>query len=259
MGFFWGGKKTAEAYDNAARFLADGDAVMIDLRHNGGGSPDAVQYLISHFVEPNTADRHLLHGRGQDRPPHEPRLAPCGTFVGKPLYVLTSGTTASAAEEFVGHVAGFKLGEVIGENTAGAGFRNQFFPVEGGYVISVSVGRAVLASTGKDWKASAFAPTIEGRRRQRARRGPGPRAPANRHLPRAAMRKRRLEAQAALLDAKVNPAAPALPAERYAGSYDGGRSVTIDGGTLSYQRAQEAEGCVDRARRNEFGGSTRTR
>ena len=46
------------------------------------------------------------------------------------------------AEEFVGHVAGFKLGEVIGETTAGAGFRNQFYPVSGGYVISVSVGRA---------------------------------------------------------------------------------------------------------------------
>ena len=53
MGFFWGGTKTAEAYDNATRFLRDGDAAMIDLRHNGGGSPDAVQYLISHFVEPN--------------------------------------------------------------------------------------------------------------------------------------------------------------------------------------------------------------
>ena len=48
-------------------------------------------------------------------------------MVGKPLYVLTSGGTASAAEEFIGHVAGYKLGELIGENTAGAGFRNEFF------------------------------------------------------------------------------------------------------------------------------------
>jgi C-terminal processing protease CtpA/Prc len=50
IGFFWGGKKTAEVYDSAARFLRDGDAAVIDLRHNGGGSPDAVQYLISHFL-----------------------------------------------------------------------------------------------------------------------------------------------------------------------------------------------------------------
>ena len=50
-------------------------------------------------------------------------------MVGKPLYVLTSGGTASAAEEFTGHVAGYKLGELIGENTAGAGFRNEFYPL----------------------------------------------------------------------------------------------------------------------------------
>jgi hypothetical protein len=53
IGFFWGGKPTEEAYDNAMRFLRDGDAAIIDLRHNGGGSPDAVRYLISHFLEPN--------------------------------------------------------------------------------------------------------------------------------------------------------------------------------------------------------------
>src|ERR1044072_604878 len=34
VGFFWGGKKTAEAYDNAMRFLRDGDAVIIDMRRN---------------------------------------------------------------------------------------------------------------------------------------------------------------------------------------------------------------------------------
>ena len=67
------------------------------------------------------------------------RIAP--RMVGKPLYVLTSGGTASAAEEFIGHVAGYKLGELIGENTAGAGFRNEFFPLPDGMVISISVGQ----------------------------------------------------------------------------------------------------------------------
>ena len=34
-------------------FLAGGDAVIIDVRPNGGGSPDAVRYAVSHFIEPN--------------------------------------------------------------------------------------------------------------------------------------------------------------------------------------------------------------
>ena len=144
---------------------------------------------------------------------------------------------------------GSSSAKLIGENTAGAGFRNGFFPVAGGYVISVSVGRAVLASTGKDWEGVGIAPTTKvdadkalDVAQVHALRRIAATAPAD--------EKRRLEAQAALLDAKVNPAATALPAERYAGNYDGDRSVTIDGGhaQLSARRAARRSR-ADRARR----------
>lgn len=234
LGFFWGGKKTAEAYDNAMEFLRNGNAVIIDMRRNGGGSPDAVQYLISHFLEPNRPI--VTFYMGADKVDKLSSLAslPAGRMVGKPLYVLTSGHSASAAEEFVGHVAGFKLGEIIGENTAGAGFRNSFFPVTGGYVISVSVGRAVLASTGKDWEGVGIAPTTK--------------VAADKALEIAqvhALRRiaptvgaedrRALEARAALLEAKVTPVATALPLAGYAGTY-GERTVVADSGKLIYQR-----------------------
>ena len=38
-GFHWTGAESAAALDNAMRFLAGGDAVIIDLRANGGGNP----------------------------------------------------------------------------------------------------------------------------------------------------------------------------------------------------------------------------
>ena len=53
-GFVWAGDVTERAYDDAMRFLSGGDAVIIDLRKNGGGSPDAVRYLVSHFLAPST-------------------------------------------------------------------------------------------------------------------------------------------------------------------------------------------------------------
>ena len=159
--FLWIGAESAAALETAMRFLAGGDAVIIDLRRNGGGSPDAVQYMISHFLP---ADRPLVtfHMNGQPTPDRLSTLAelPAGRMVGKPLYVLTSGGTASAAEEFTGHVGGYRIGELVGETTAGAGFRNELVPIAGAYVLSVSVGRAVLASTGRDWEAVGLAPTI---------------------------------------------------------------------------------------------------
>jgi hypothetical protein len=233
-GFVWAGPKSAEAYDTAMRFLRDGNAAIIDLRHNGGGSPDAVQYMISHFIE---ANRPLvtfhMGAEGVNQLSSLPAL-PAGRMVGKPLYVLTSGMTASAAEEFAGHVAGFKLGELIGETTAGAGFRNEFFPIPGGFLLSVSVGRAVLASTGKDWEGVGIAPTtkaaidkaLEVAQVRALRRIAATAAPAD---------KPEIEATATLLSAQVEPVTTALPLSAYTGTF-GERVVTLEGGKLAYRR-----------------------
>ena len=233
-GFVWAGPSSAAAYDNAMRFLRDGDAAIIDLRHNGGGSPDAVQYMISHFLAPNRPIVTFHMGaEGTNRLSSLASL-PAGRLIGKPLYVLTSGMTASAAEEFVGHVAGFKLGELIGENTAGAGFRNQFFAVPGGFLLSVSVGRAVLASTGKDWEGVGIAPTTK---TQVDKALEVAQVHALRRLAASANAedKRRLEARAAMLSAQIEPVATSLPLPTYAGSY-GERTITVEEGAVALQR-----------------------
>ncbi|MET1110438.1 MAG: S41 family peptidase [Allosphingosinicella sp.] len=233
-GFMWTGPESARAYDDAMRFLSGGDAVIIDLRRNGGGSPDAVQYLVSHFMEPNRPLVTFHMGASQVDKLATLASLPAGRMVGKPLYVLTSGNTASAAEEFTGHVAGFKLGEVIGDTTAGAGFRNTFFPLPGGYLVSVSVGRAVLASTGKDWEAVGIAPTVPISAAKAldlaTARATGRIAAAASPQDRAA-----LEASARVLAAKVQPVATALPLAAYAGSF-GERKVWVEGEGLAYQR-----------------------
>ncbi|MEA3053975.1 MAG: hypothetical protein QOG72_2878 [Sphingomonadales bacterium] len=234
QGFVWTGPKSAEAYDNAMRFLKEGDAAIIDLRQNGGGSPQGVQYLVSHFMEPNRPLVTFHMGASQvDRLSTLPTL-PAGRMVGKPLYVLTSGNTASAAEEFTGHVAGFKLGELIGATTAGAGFRNSVFPLPGGYLISVSVGRAVLASTGKDWEGVGIPPTtavapdkaLDVAQVHALRRLAATAAPRD---------KARFEGAAAVLAARVDPVATALPLAAYAGTF-GERKVWVEEGHLALQR-----------------------
>lgn len=234
QGFVWVGPKSAEAYDNAMRFLKDGDAAIIDLRQNGGGSPEAVQYLVSHFMEPNRPLMTFhMAGNQTDRTSTLANL-PAGRMLGKPLYVLTSGRSASAAEEFTGHVAGFRLGELIGATTAGAGFRNQFFPLPGGYLISISVGRAVLASTGKDWEGVGIAPSIavDPEKALHVAQVHALRRLASSAPPRE---KASYEASAALLAAQVDPVATALPLAAYAGSF-GERKVSVENGRLAFQR-----------------------
>src|ERR1051325_9170065 len=80
-------------------------------------------------------------------------------MIGKPLYTLIDDGTASAAEEFAYHVQQFKLGSLVGEKTMGAANNNQHFPIEPGFVVSVSIGRPIHPVSKTNWQGSGILPT----------------------------------------------------------------------------------------------------
>jgi len=159
-GFRWVDDVSGPAYDAAARFLRDGDAIVIDLRGNGGGSHGAVHYLISHFLAPGTLELTLLEA---GKPPFQSRAAgylPAGRLTGRPLYVLIDGRTGSAAEAFAYDVQQFKLGTLIGAKTAGAANNNSFTPIAPGFMLSVSYGRPVHPVSQSNWEGTGVAPDV---------------------------------------------------------------------------------------------------
>ncbi len=146
-GFMWDGTASASAIDNAVDFLRGGDAAIIDIRHNGGGSPEASAYLASQFVPPG--QKLVTFYLRNDPPTSSYSVKVRGKLLtGIPVYVLTSDHTASAAEEFSAHVARLKFATLVGETTAGAAHRNEIYPLPGGYVISISIGRPELPGSG---------------------------------------------------------------------------------------------------------------
>lgn len=236
----WIGAESQAALNTALQFLSGGEAVIIDLRRNGGGNSQASDYIISHFL---AADTPLVtfHMNGSPSPNTVAtrRELQVPRMIGKPLYVLTSNFTMSAAEAFAGYVGGHRVGEVVGESTAGGGFRNAFEAIDGGFILSVSVGRAILASTGTNWEGVGITPTIP---------TPGPaaldvaHAHALRRIASAASGPERaqLEALADGLSARHERRAAALPLTAYAGSY-GDRIIVVDGERLTYQRGTRHE------------------
>ncbi|MBN9686446.1 MULTISPECIES: S41 family peptidase [unclassified Corallococcus] len=160
-GFHWVQDETGTAYDDALRFLKDGDAIIIDLRDNGGGAHAAVRYLVSHFLD---GDVPLLTFLAGSKPPEQSRTLehlPAGRLMGKPLYVLINPRVGSAAEEFAYHVQQLKLGELIGARTAGAANNNTLVPVAPCFVLSVSHGRPVHAVSQTNWEGVGIAPDVE--------------------------------------------------------------------------------------------------
>lgn len=160
-GFEWIDDVTGAAYDDALRFLKDGDAVIIDLRGNGGGSHAAVRYLVSHFLAPETLELTFL---AADKPPEQSRTLnqlPAGRLIGKPLYVLIDANVASGAEAFAYDVKQFKLGELIGAKTVGAANNNTLLPIAPDFMLSISYGRPVHAVSQSNWEGVGVMPDVE--------------------------------------------------------------------------------------------------
>jgi hypothetical protein len=153
--------ETGAVYDDAIRFLKDGDAVIIDLRGNGGGSAAAVQYLTSHFLGADTLLLTFLEGSVTPSQSRTLNHLPAGRLMSKPLYVLIDGGVASAAEEFAYHVQQFKLGELVGAKTAGAANNNRMVPIAPAFILSVSVGRPLHAISNTNWEGAGIRPTVE--------------------------------------------------------------------------------------------------
>lgn len=159
-GFQWVADRTGQAYDDAMRFLRDGDAVVIDLRGNGGGDHAAVRYLLSHFMAPDQLDITFLEAGKEPVQSRTLDYLPAGRLLGKPLYVLISPQVGSAAEAFAYDVQQFHLGTLVGGTTAGAANNNTFFPIAPGFMLSVSFGRPVHPVSGANWEATGVSPDV---------------------------------------------------------------------------------------------------
>lgn len=161
--FAWRSDASGAAYDAAMAFLKGGDAVIVDIRGNGGGGTSAVRYAISHFMPPEP-ERLLMTFTDDDGKPDQSRVLsylPAGRVTGKPLYVLVDPGTVSAAEEFAYHVRQFRLGKLVGGNTAGAANNNQLFPLSNGFVASISFFSPKHPVSGTNWEQTGIRPDIE--------------------------------------------------------------------------------------------------
>lgn len=231
-GFVWTGPESAAAIDQAMAFLRGGDAAIIDLRRNGGGSPEAVRHLASYFTAAGTK-LVTFHLRGNAPTVSVSEAVPGGPLSGLPVYMLISGGSASAAEEFVSHAARLHFATLVGEATAGAAYRNDLYPIPGGFVLSVSIGYPELPEGG-NWEGKGVAPGIAAPQEaalDRALQAASLSLAAKAEGP----RKTGLEWSAVLYGARSSPAKPALPLASYAGQY-GPRRVWVEGDHLAYQR-----------------------
>jgi hypothetical protein len=224
----------------ALNFLAYTDALIIDLRQNGGGSPSMIQLITSYFFDEPVHLNSFYVRKTDSIEQFWTQASVSGKRMSDvDLYVLTSRSTFSGAEEFTYNLKNLKRATIVGETTGGGAH-----PVEGrgfrnlNVVMSLPFGRAINPITGTNWEGVGVTPDIE-----------VPQKDALDVAYKEALKKileksddERIKAEVewtiADLEAKLNPVevGPEI-LKKYAGVY-GPRTITFENGKLYYQREE---------------------
>ena len=147
----------------AMNFLANADALVIDLRKNGGGSPEMVQLFCSYLFPPEPVHLNDLYFRPADetRQFWTHAWLPARRFVEKDVYVLTSSGTFSGAEECAYDLKTQKRATIVGETTGGGAHPGGNVPIGAGLALFVPSGRAINPVTKTDWEGTGVEPDVK--------------------------------------------------------------------------------------------------
>ena len=151
----------AQTAIGAMAFLAGTDALIFDLRRNRGGRPEMVQLLLSYLLpEPTHINSFQNRGDATLRQFWTLPYVPGAIRPDLPVYVLISGQTGSAAEEFAYDLQQLGRATLVGETTIGMAHPVQPFPLDDGFAINVPIGRPINPISGADWQGSGVAPDV---------------------------------------------------------------------------------------------------
>jgi retinol-binding protein 3 len=150
----------------AMQFLANTDALIIDLRRNGGGSPRMIATLLTYLIEPerrlNFNNFFTRRAEGDNTEQWwTTSYVPGQRYTGKPIYVLTSNLTGSAAEEFAYDIQTHELGTLVGQTTAGGANPGGLFRLSDHFAAFIATGRAINPITHTNWQGVGVKPEVE--------------------------------------------------------------------------------------------------
>jgi hypothetical protein len=143
-------------------FLAYTDAIIFDLRQNGGGEPSMIQLISSYFFpEPVLLNTFYIRKSDSTQQFWTQACVQGPRMTDVDLYVLTSRYTFSGAEEFTYNLKNMERATIIGDTTGGGAHPIDIKPFPNLNVgMSLPFGRAVNPITGTNWEGTGIAPHI---------------------------------------------------------------------------------------------------
>lgn len=152
----------------AMTFLSHTDALIIDLRKNGGGDPDMVDLLASYlFPAQPLLQLNDLSWREKGTPHHTSQqfwtlpYVPGPRYLNRQVYVLVGHETLSAAEEFAYDLQALKRATVIGATTWGGANPGAMVPLAAHFQAFIPTGQAINPFTKTNWEGKGVQPNVQ--------------------------------------------------------------------------------------------------
>src|SRR5687767_4734370 len=153
----------ADTVAAAMNFVNGTDALIIDMRSNGGGNPAMVALVCSYLFGPERVHLNDLYWREGNRTDEfwTKKEVAGKRYLNKDVYVLTSKRTFSGAEEFTYNLKNLKRATIIGETTGGGAHPGGGFRINEHFNMFVPTGRAISPITKTNWEGTGVKPDIE--------------------------------------------------------------------------------------------------
>jgi C-terminal processing protease CtpA/Prc len=157
-------ERAADSAANLLGALSGFDAIILDLRNNGGGNTPMVAFVASYFFDSKPVHLTDIYWRDSNQAsefwtrdslpgPRSPR---------QPLYILTSASTFSGAEDFAYSMQKLKRAVIVGEQTGGGAHSGRglqrLSPL---FTAFIPVGRSINPITKTNWEGVGVEPDIK--------------------------------------------------------------------------------------------------
>lgn len=146
----------------AMNFLSHADALIFDLRDNGGGDPRMVALIATYLFDRPVHLSDIYNRReGSTTQYWTLPYVPGNRLASTPAFVLTSGRTFSGAEDFAYNLQAIKRVTVIGETTGGGAHPTMFQAVDDHFGVAVPFARSINLTTKTNWEGSGVTPDVQ--------------------------------------------------------------------------------------------------
>lgn len=148
--------------DGTMAFLTHTDALIIDIRGNGGGYVSS-SYLGSYFFDEHPVIWNIAYNRpsAQRDTTYTYREVGGQRYLNKPVFILVDENSFSGAEEFAYSMIHLGKATIVGQTTAGASHSIDFLALDENFLIQLPTSSSINPVTQTDWEGVGVIPHIK--------------------------------------------------------------------------------------------------